>query len=493
MCDRNGVIRAWNQACQWWTGIEVETAVGQPLDELLMMAGEFETLKAAAVGPGQVSAPHAWLVHRREGDPLPTRRVVACVVADADESAPGPFYLCTAWPEVHRGEAHPSPGASLEEVGTIASHIASAFGNIIAPVLGSITLLEEELVGGQHVQRRLASIRQAAETARAFGQRLVALDPKRRLNQQVVDPARLLREISPGLSAVLRPEVELRLSSPANLDSVRVDRRQVEHALLELVRNAQEAISGKGAISVELATIEREDPGSGSSSRWVALRVRDNGRGMEPAILEHAFQPFITTKMPGSGAGLGLAVVSAVAQQHGGLVEAESRLGAGAAFSMLFPSAGSAETARAAAAVSSQTGTAAPSKASGEVILLVEDNAMVRRSIDATLRGLGYRVIAVEGGEQCIANLKAIRDRVDLLVTDVVMPEMSGKELIERVHQLRPTLPVLFMSGYDLSSLTTRKQSMVAEHFLQKPFDSEDLAAAVRKAMGAAGSGQPSS
>jgi CheY-like chemotaxis protein len=117
-------------------------------------------------------------------------------------------------------------------------------------------------------------------------------------------------------------------------------------------------------------------------------------------------------------------------------------------------------------------------------LLLVEDNAMVRRSIENTLRGMGYQVIAVESGERCVEVVQDLARPIDLLITDVVMPEMSGKELIERVHVLRPLLPVLFMSGYDRSTLATRKQLLVVEHFLQKPFDSDDLLRAVRGVIG---------
>jgi two-component system cell cycle sensor histidine kinase/response regulator CckA len=133
-----------------------------------------------------------------------------------------------------------------------------------------------------------------------------------------------------------------------------------------------------------------------------------------------------------------------------------------------------------------------PTPARQETLFLVEDNVMVRRSIEATLGGMGYRVIAAASGPQCIEAVQGMADDpVDLLITDVVMPEMNGKELIERVRLLRPGLPVLFMSGYDQSSLATRQQPIPIEHFLQKPFDSSELATAVRKALGAPGPAKP--
>jgi CheY-like chemotaxis protein len=119
-----------------------------------------------------------------------------------------------------------------------------------------------------------------------------------------------------------------------------------------------------------------------------------------------------------------------------------------------------------------------------ETVLLVEDNAMVRRSIENTLRGIGYKVIAVDSGEHCIELMKGSAEALDLMITDVVMPEMNGKELMDQVHALRPQLPILFMSGYDRSTLAARKQPVASEHFLQKPFDTDDLLAAIRKAIG---------
>jgi CheY-like chemotaxis protein len=229
----------------------------------------------------------------------------------------------------------------------------------------------------------------------------------------------------------------------------------------------------------------KDDAGLAPAGRWVRLRVQDNGRGMEPALLEHAFELFVSTKVPGCGVGLGLAAVASIVRNHSGLIDLESRPGVGTTFSIFLPSDGlpgsKREHAQAVRAADAPPALSLPDA----TLLLVEDNTMVRRSIENTLRGMGYVVLAVESGERCIEIVRAPSQRVDLLITDVVMPEMSGKELIERVHELRPGLPVLFMSGYDRSTLATRKQPVVIEHFLQKPFDSEDLLLALRKAIGA--------
>jgi CheY-like chemotaxis protein len=270
--------------------------------------------------------------------------------------------------------------------------------------------------------------------------------------------------------------------SIVDVEGVRANRKQVEQLLAQLVANAQDAMSGPGKIAIRVDAVEsageRLPPGS-----WARLQVQDTGPGMEPSLLAHAFEPFVSTKVPASGAGLGLPIVAATLHQHDGLFEVESRPGEGTVVSLYFPRRTGEPAPSARPSPAGAPMGAAPLKGS---ILLVEDNPMVRRSVESSLRGMGYAVTAVENGAQCLAALRADPSlSLDLMITDVVMPEMSGKELIERVRQLRPSLPVVFMSGYDLSTLAGRRQSVAAEHFLQKPFDFQDLAQAVLGAMAA--------
>jgi CheY-like chemotaxis protein len=208
---------------------------------------------------------------------------------------------------------------------------------------------------------------------------------------------------------------------------------------------------------------------------------------MEPSLLAHAFEPFVTTKTPSCGIGLGLPTVAAIVRQHEGLLKAESKPDQGTMLSIFLPSRGRLVDNPVAPNPTIAENATVETPAAKPNILLVEDNAMVRRSIEATLRGLGYRVVAVASGDACIETVDHAAEPIDLLITDVVMPEMSGKELIDRVRAILPQLPVLFMSGYDRSTLASRSQSVATEHFLQKPFDCEDLSAAVISAMAGKG------
>jgi two-component system, cell cycle sensor histidine kinase and response regulator CckA len=371
---------------------------------------------------------------------------------------------------------------AVERLEALAARIGRDFATLLAPVLGNAKLLEAEIPDGHPLSVRMEGIRDATAAARMFAQRLTSLDPRRRFAPEPADLGALVRDCQPALRCELRPNITVTVTA-AKLDAVRVDRKQMEHMLVELARNAQDAMPGGGTLAFDLDMVEGEG-GEMPAGRWVRLRVRDSGRGMEPSLRSHAFEPSVTTKVPGSGAGLGLSIVAAVARQHGGFVLAESQLGAGTTLSTYWPShaSDSVETAPSAPAPPTALPTAEPAA----TILLVEDNAMVRKAIESTLRGAGYQVISVESGEICIETVKQMKEPPDLLITDVVMPHMTGKELIDRVHAWRPELPVLFISGYDRSTLAGRKQQIGSEHFLQKPFDFEDLFSAVGKALGKA-------
>jgi len=370
----------------------------------------------------------------------------------------------------------------LAELEALAAHIGQEFANLLVPVLGGATMIEEEIPDGHPLRRRAEGIRDATVAARGFAWRLALLDGKRKLLLRQVEIGALVRECVPAMREHLRAGIAIDVAPGAEFDLVRVDRKQMEHALVELARNVEDALPGPGSLRIDFAAVEG-GAGGLPAGRWVRLCARDSGRGMEPSLLEHAFEPFVTTKVPGGGAGLGLSVVASIVRQHGGLVGAESSPGAGTTVSIYLPRQVSGDHERevtppafAAAAPAAVSGT-------GAAVLLVEDNSMVRRSIEVTLRAAGFQVTSVDSGQRCIQTVERLDVPLDLLISDVVMPEMSGEEMLGRVRKLRPELPVLFISGYDRSTLARRKHPAATEHFLQKPFDSEDLFEAVRKAL----------
>jgi two-component system cell cycle sensor histidine kinase/response regulator CckA len=373
------------------------------------------------------------------------------------------------------------------ELDALAARIARDFANLLAPVLGGVTLLGEEIADGHPLRERVDSIRQSAAAARSFAQRVAMLDPKRGVTLHRAEIASLVREWLPLLRMQLRSDISIDFEPVSLAEIVRSDRHQVKQAIMELAMNAQDAMPNGGTLHIDVTAVQGEGgPGKLPVGRWVRVSVRDSGCGMEAALLAHAFEPFVTTKVPGSGAGLGLPVVAAIARQHGGLVSLGSQPGVGTTASIFLPCHITQTPPRELTPPLGEPLTAAVG--TGPAVLVVEDNAMVRRSIEVTLRAAGYRVTSVENGQRCIEAVARMSEPLDLLISDVIMPEMSGEEMIRRVRELRPELPVLFISGYDRSTLAKRRHAVAVEHFLQKPFDSEDLFAAVRAIL-AAGSG----
>jgi len=470
------MVRSWSLAAERLLGFSSSGAIGKSIGKLFA-TDMTDAMPGAAAA--EFSPPVTWTVVDGAGAARTFLRTILplpCACGDR-------LFLHLVWPaQKPSADLAAKPGLGADAAAAIATRVAHDFNSLLAPVLGNVILLEEESSRGDHLIQRLNGIREATEAARSFAQRLMTVDPRRKFALESANPGPVVRDCLPALRAALRAEIAIEDHLDAPVDSVRVNRKQLEHALLQLALNAQDAMPAGGKLSLTLDMVEKA-VGSGTAGPWVRLRVQDTGRGMEPSLLDHAFDLFVSTKVPGCGVGLGLATVSSIIRHHGGLIEAESRPGKGSIFSIYLPSDGLPGSGRQ-HALATRAADATPAPMVTEAtLLLVEDNAMVRRSIENTLRGMGYRVLAVESGERCLEIVRDPARRVDLLITDVVMPEMSGKELIERVHVMRPALSVLFMSGYDRSTLASRKQPVVIEHFLQKPFDSEDLSLAVCKAI----------
>jgi len=468
VCDGHGRIQSWNADAERMVGLPSADALGKLVGELFVRSGRDQSLDmvdstAPAVLVRLCCDGHQALTFLQRSLPLPS-------VPQAGT------FVVLLWPTPRT----PALGMLPESVAAIATRIGHDLWQMLSPVLGNAILLEEEH-NRDVLRSRLGSIRQAAEDARAFAQRLMALDPKRKPTLESCNLGCVVRDVLPSVRASLRSRIVLD-ESIVDVAGVRANRKQIEQLLVQLVTNAQDAMSGSGRITIRVDAVEsageRLPPGS-----WARLQVHDTGPGMEPSLLAHAFEPFVSTKVPASGAGLGLPIVAATIHQHGGVFEVESRPDAGTVVSLYFPRR---TDEPAPLPRPSFAGAQESSVLPKGNILLVEDNPMVRRSVESSLRAMGYAVTAVGNGEQCLAALSENPSlTLDLMITDVVMPEMSGKELIDRVRQLRPLLPVLFMSGYDLSTLAGRRQSVAAEHFLQKPFDSQDLAQAVLAAISA--------
>ncbi len=369
----------------------------------------------------------------------------------------------------------------LEAVGKLAGGIAHDFNNLLTVINGHARFALDGISAEDPLQQDLLEIEKAGTRAASLTQQLLAYSRRQVLHPQMLDPNAIVLEVNGMLRRLIGEHIRVETRLTQEDVRVRADRGQLEQVLMNLVVNARDAMPDGGTITLETdaLTLEPDDPRIGrwqvTAGRFVRIRVSDTGTGMDATTLAHAFEPFFTTKEQGKGTGLGLATVFGIVKQSGGHVLAESEPGQGTRCDVILPHvevtapvgvAGSA----AEIAVDPPQGT----------ILVVEDEAAVRKLAVRVLERAGCTVLAAENGADALRVIEAHDGEIDLVVTDMVMPDMGGRELALHLRRQRPGLPVLFMSGYDEELLA---DSIADSAFLAKPFTPAALTAAVAEAM----------
>jgi CheY-like chemotaxis protein len=304
---------------------------------------------------------------------------------------------------------------------------------------------------------------------------LLAFSRKQILRPQLVHLGRLVENLRKMLARLIGEDIRLVTVIDPNLSVVRADPGQLEQILLNLVVNARDAMPRGGTLTIECRNV------SEAISRSIRLSVSDTGVGMNEEVKARIFEPFFTTKAPGKGTGLGLATVFGIVQQSGGRIQVQSRPGVGTTFQIDLPATGSI-----AEAPASQVTRPLPSRGS-ETVLLVEDEGAVRMLALHALQTNGYAVLDAETGEQALHVVQTFGVPVRLLVTDVVMPGLNGRELAERLQNSQPSLRVLYMSGYTSDEIVRRGIEADRVNFLQKPFTPQTLIRKVREILDSPG------
>jgi two-component system cell cycle sensor histidine kinase/response regulator CckA len=362
----------------------------------------------------------------------------------------------------------------MEAVGRLASGIAHDFNNLLTVILGYTTVVHAKLESGDPLRRMVAEARRAGEQAALLTGQLLAFSRKQVTKMEVLDINDSVRGVMDMLQRLLGEDIDLSVALDDALFPVTADAGQFNQVLMNLAVNAHDAMPGGGQLRIETCAVqrEREDVGRHGvrpAGRYAMLAVTDTGSGMSAETLSHIFEPFFTTKDPSKGTGLGLATVYGIVRQHGGWVDVVSELGRGASFQIYFPAASAASTAPAPAI-------AAPASAPRTgTILLVEDQAAIRMLLEDVLSEAGHRVVAAADGSAALEVAGQYTGALDLLITDVVMPEMSGPDLASQLTPLRPSMIVLYMSGYTDHALLHRGAIEQGAAFLQKPFLPESL------------------
>ena len=371
----------------------------------------------------------------------------------------------------------------MEAVGRLAGGVAHDFNNLLTVITSYSDLLLEDLAPGDAKRDDVEQVRKAADGAAALTRQLLAFS-----RQQVVEPRVVsLNTVVEGLQKILRrvigEDVELAITLAPDLGAVRADVGQLEQVLMNLAVNARDAMPTGGRLTIETANVEHDpdyarDQEAAAVRRFAMLAVSDTGCGMDEATKARIFEPFFTTKDVGKGTGLGLATVYGIVKQAGGFIWVYSEPGQGTSFKIYLPAVdATAERTTAAATTPAPRGT--------ETVLLVEDAAAVRAVTKQILERQGYTVLEAPDGEAGLRLAQRHRGVIHLLLTDVVMPRVGGRELAEQLARLRPDVKVLYASGYTDDSVVRHGILESGTAYLQKPFSPESLARKVRDVLDA--------
>ncbi|HVF62257.1 MAG TPA: response regulator [Thermoanaerobaculia bacterium] len=367
----------------------------------------------------------------------------------------------------------------MEAVGRLAGGVAHDFNNLLTAILGYTSLLAARFAADETACRELHEVQKAGERAATLTRQLLAFSRRQVLQPQTLDLREVVAEAAKRLGRLLGEGVELEIAARLPVKA-KADRGQLEQVLVDLAQNARDAMPAGGTLRIEIAEIDLAAAGAAERpavkpGRYALLSVSDTGAGMDGEVLSHLFEPFFTTKGVGQGTGLGLATVYGIVRQSGGHVTVESAPGRGTTFRIYLPLV---EEPGAAAAAPPQTAE------EFETILLVDDEPSVRRLARLVLEKRGYRVLEAESAAAAMDLAGAHSGRLDLVLTDAVMPGLSGRSLLAHMASARPEARGVLMSGYSAEEVTESDRGQ-RPPFLQKPFAAADLLRKVREVLDA--------
>ena len=479
--DSRGRIVLTNQRVSEMFGYSAEELQGAPLEILLpeskragherQREGYFARPRVRPMGTGMELA-----ARRKSGAEFPVEVSLSYI-----ETREGKFAIAFISDISQRKnlEEQLVHAQKMEAVGRLAGGVAHDFNNMLTVISGYNRMILDTLDPLDPMRANAEEVAVAADRAAALTNQLLVFSRRQATRPVVLDVNAVISSLEKMMRRLIGEDITLVLNESPNLGGIRADSGQIEQAIVNLVVNSRDAMPQGGVITIETANVTL-DAGYASvhlgvqPGEYVMIAVSDNGQGIDPEVRRHIFEPFFTTKPKGKGTGLGLAIVYGMVKQSGGDIWVYSEPGRGTTFKLYFPRVGE---------ILSETADQKPEHGTvtaTETILVVEDETSVRNLTVKILRQLGYHVEQAENAAKAIELAKSYVGDIDLLLTDVVMPGMSGKQLADALRPLRPRMRVLFLSGYTESTVLTNGVLNQGVEFLAKPFTRDALAGKVR-------------
>ena len=475
--DAKGDVRSWNPAAAALYGWAANEVLGGPLAVLFGDADDERVLRDRVFRRETLRGIETEA--RRRDRTSFTVSLAAAPLDDAQGRVTGALFIAADLTQVRQLEVQYRQAQKMEAVGRLAGGIAHDFNNLLTAILGSTGLLLESIEPDSRTRPDVEEIEKAAKRAAGLTRQLLVFSRQQVLEPRILDVNAVVADLQRMLGRLIGEDIALHAKLTPGVGAVQADPGQLQQAIVNLVVNARDAMPRGGRLTIETADVELdarqlEAHALTQPGKYVLLAVHDTGVGMDTATRARLFEPFFTTKEPGYGTGLGLATVYSIVKQSGGYIWAYSELGHGTTFKIYLPRVtGTPESAV-------WESTPAPLAVGSETVLVVEDQAEVRRLTTRVLEARGYTVLAAGGGGEAVQLAQHYLKRIDLLLTDVVMPGINGREVAVRLTAQRRDLKVLFVSGYTGEAIRQHGLLEMGAAFLQKPFTPDGLARKVR-------------
>lgn len=481
--DRAGRVRLWNTAAEKVFGWEADEVLGRP--NPVVPPSERETTdseRQRVMREGERVVGRSVERLRKDGTTVSVRFSFGPTVGP-DGEPDGIVGLLEDVTESKALEAQLLQAQKLEAVGRLAGGVAHDFNNLLTVILTATHFLLDELPSASQTLELAQEVQDAAAAAALLTNQLLAFSRKDVVEPQAVDVAEVVARIEKMIRRLIGEDIHLTVELASNLGPIRCDPGQLEQVLLNLAVNARDAMPEGGTLKVRTSAVHLDEEAAAEvelqPGDFIELVVRDSGTGIAPEDLPEVFEPFFTSKPTGMGTGLGLSTCKKIVRDAGGRIHVESTLGEGATFRVYLPTVDDdrGDRPRARDPDDEPRGT--------ETILLVEDDPGVRSVASRVLGSLGYRVLEAENGATALRIMEDRGNAIELVLTDVVMPEMSGREVAEHAKSIDPDVKILFASGYTEDALLRRNVSTHDVRLLKKPFTPGSLARKVREVLDA--------